>query len=52
VDATRFPTTLTTANAGLSAAGNKLRIVVFIPGVQTFRWNVKLEALSINGILG
>jgi len=37
-------------NASLSAASNKLRVVVFAPSTQTFKWNVKLEALSINGL--
>lgn len=44
----KFPTT-TALNSTLSASGNKLRVVVFAPGTQTFNWNVKLEAISING---
>lgn len=51
-NAIRIPNagTFLTTNAGFSAAGNKLRVIVFVPGVQTFRWNVKLEALSIKGL--
>jgi hypothetical protein len=50
VSASRSVGTVTTFNAGLSGtADGKLRVVVYVNSTRTFRWNAKLETLSING---